>query len=220
MAKIKKVLVIDIGGTNVKFLATGEKVRRRFSSGRTLTPERFVAEVKRRTADWKYDVVSLGYPGRVRAGRIVSEPVNLGTGWVGFDFKAAFRRPVKLMNDAAMQALGSYRGGLMLFIGLGTGLGSALDANGVMIPMELGRLAYGRSTYDDYLGLRGMKRLGKKKWKRHVVNIVQRFTAAVNPDDVVLGGGQVKELGRLPKGCRAGDNAHAFTGGFRLWEDA
>jgi len=216
---VKKVLVIDIGGTNVKFLATGHNSARGFPSGPNLTPREFVRVIKRRTADWEYDRVSIGYPGVVRNNRVVLEPKNLGRGWVGFDFKTAFSRPVKVINDAAMQALGSYQRGLMLFVGLGTGLGSALIADGVMIPMELGHLAYKRGTYERYIGRRGVRSLGKKRWRRHVINVVKRFMAAVHPDDVVLGGGRAKKLGKLPKGCRLGDNAKAFTGGFRLWED-
>jgi len=217
---VKKVLVIDIGGTNIKFMATGHNSARRFPSGPSLTPREFVREIKRRTADWDYDRVSIGYPGVVRNNRVVLEPNNLGRGWVGFDFKSAFSRPVKVINDAAMQALGSYDRGLMLFVGLGTGLGSAIIADGVMVPMELGHLAYRRGTYEGYIGLRGVKWLGKKKWRRHVINVVKRFVTAVRPDEVVVGGGHAKELGKLPKGCRLGDNANAFKGGFRLWEDA
>jgi polyphosphate glucokinase len=217
---VKKVLVIDIGGTNVKFVATGHDIARRFSSGPKLTPRRFVREIKRLTADWAYDRVSIGYPGVVRNNRVALEPNNLGRGWVGFDFGKAFSRPVKVVNDAAMQALGSYGRGLMLFVGLGTGLGSALIADGVMIPMELGHLAYKQGTYEGYIGQRGVKRLGKKRWRRHVIDVVKRFITAVHPDEVVLGGGRAKKVGTLPKGCRLGDNAHAFTGGLRLWDDA
>ena len=217
---MKKVLVIDIGGTNVKFLATGRKVARRFPSGPSLTPQRLVDEVKRHTADWKYDVVSIGYPGLVQQGRVVSEPRNLGVGWVEFDFQAAFRRPVKLINDAAMQALGSYRGGLMFFLGLGTGLGSALIADGVVVPMELGHLRYKQGTYEDYMGLRGLRLLGTATWRKHVAEVVGWLVTAIHPEEVVLGGGHAKQLGKLPEGCRAGDNAYAFLGGMRLWEDA
>lgn len=216
---MKQVLVIDIGGTNVKFFASGHEVARRFPSGSKLTPQRMVAEVQQRTADWKYDVVTIGYPGLVRHGRVVLEPRNLGAGWIEFDFEAAFKRPVKLINDAAMQALGSYRGGLMFFLGLGTGLGSALVMDGVVVPMELGHLYYKRGTYEDYMGLRGLKLLGKQRWRKHVSEVVERVVAAIHPDEVVLGGGHAKELGKLPEGCRAGDNAHAFLGGMRLWED-
>jgi polyphosphate glucokinase len=216
---VKKVLVIDIGGTNVKFLATGHTSARRFASNPKLTPKKMVAEVKRHTADWKYDVISIGYPGVVRHGRVVLEPKNLGRGWVGFDFKAAFGRPVRLMNDAAMQALGSYRGGLMLFVGLGTGVGSALIANGAVIPMELGHLSYKQRTCEDYVGLRGLKWLGKARWRKHVAIIVKRLIAAIHPDDVVLGGGHANELGRASEICRTGSNANAFVGGVRLWQN-
>lgn len=212
------ILVVDIGGTGVKVLATGQSERRRFPSGPTMTPEQMVAGVKDIAADWEYDVVSIGYPGLIRKGQIVSEPHNLAPGWVGFDFQAAFGCPVKVMNDAAMQALGSFQGGLMLFLGLGTGLGSALIADGAVWPMELAHLAYRKGTLEDYLGLRGLKRLGKKKWNRHVAFVVDRLIAALHPDDVVLGGGEAKKLMTLPPGCRAGENANAFLGGFRMWE--
>jgi polyphosphate glucokinase len=215
-----KVLVIDIGGTNVKFLATGHKTARRFPSGSKLTPRHMVAGVKQLAADWKYDAVTIGYPGVIKRGRVVKEPQNLGPGWVGCNFKAAFGRPVKLINDAAMQALGSYRGGLMLFLGLGTGLGSAVITDGVVVPLELGHLSYKHGTYEEYLGLCGMKRLGKQRWRKHVADVARRFIAALNPDDVVLGGGCAKHLKELPKGCRLGDNAHALLGGVRLWNDA
>jgi polyphosphate glucokinase len=151
-------------------------------------------------------------------GRVVAEPRNLAPGWIGFDFAAAFGRPVKLINDAAMQALGSYEEGVLLFIGLGTGLGSALVAEGVVVPMELGHLSYRKGTYEDYVGQRGLKRLGRKKWQQHVAYGVERLSAALHPDDIVLGGGNVKRLPQLPPGCRKGDNANAFLGGFRLWE--
>jgi predicted NBD/HSP70 family sugar kinase len=212
--------VIDIGGTNVKFVATGHTTARRFASGRKLTPEEMVAQVKRHTADWKYNVISIGYPGVVRHGRMVSEPKNLGSGWVQFDFKAAFGRPVKVINDAAMQALGSYRGGLMLFVGLGTGLGSAVIADGTVMPMELGHLSYKKRTYEDYLGHRGLKWLGKARWRKHVAQILKRLMAVFHPEDVVIGGGHAKKLGRLPKTCRTGTNANAFAGGMRLWKNS
>ena len=216
-----KVLVVDVGGTSVKVLATGQETPRKFPSGLRLTPQRMVSGVKKLAGEWKYDVVSVGYPGVALRGRPVMEPHNLGRGWVSFDFEAAFKRPVKVVNDAAMQALGSYRGGKMLFLGLGTGLGSTLIVDGIVEPMELGHLPYKKKgTYEDYVGRRGLKRLGKKKWRRHVVEVVERLTAALGPDDVVLGGGNVKKLKELPPGCRAGDNANAFLGGFRLWEKA
>jgi predicted NBD/HSP70 family sugar kinase len=213
-----KVLVIDIGGTYVKLLATGQKKRRRFESGPKMTPRRMVAGVKQLAADWEYDVVSIGYPGIVVKGRIAKEPHNLAPGWRRFNFQAAFKRPVKIINDAAMQALGSYRRGIMLFLGLGTGLGSALVAEGVIVPMELAHLSYKRGTYEDYLGVRGLKRLSLKKWGQHVDQCVTRMTSALYLDDVVLGGGNAKKLTKLPKRCRAGNNANAFLGGFRLWE--
>ncbi len=214
------VLVVDIGGTNVKILATGQETRRTFPSGPKLTAARMVPQVKELAGDWPYDVVSIGYPGPVLNGRPVAEPMNLAPGWVGFDYSIAFGRPVKLINDAAMQALGSYRGGKLLFLGLGTGLGTTLVVNGSVEPMELGHLPYKKATYEDYVGLRGLKRHGRKKWRRYVADVVQRLTAALLPDDVVLGGGNVKKLKELPEGCRAGSNANAFLGGFRLWEGA
>jgi polyphosphate glucokinase len=213
------VLVVDVGGTHVKVLATGRKEPRKFDSGPTLTARRMVSAVKRLAGDWKFDVVSIGYPGPVLRGRPVSEPHNLGKGWVGFDFAAAFGCPVKLVNDAAMQALGSYKGGKMLFLGLGTGLGSTLIADGIVEPMELAHLPYKKGTYEDYVGARGLKKRGKRKWRRHVADAVGRLIAALAPDDVVLGGGNVKKLKDLPPGCRLGDNANAFLGGFRLWEE-
>jgi predicted NBD/HSP70 family sugar kinase len=212
------VLAIDIGGTNIKILATGKKEPRRFPSGPKMTPAQMVSGVKELAKDWKFDVVSIGYPGRVVKGRIAAEPHNLGPGWVKFDFRAAFKRPVKIINDAAMQALGSYRGGTMLFLGLGTGLGSALVAEGVVVPMELAHLSHKRGTYEDYLGARGIERLGKKKWRKVVITCVERLIPALQVDDVVLGGCNAKKLNKLPSGCRAGVNTYAFLGGFRLWE--
>lgn len=213
-----KVLTIDIGGTNVKMLATGQSASTRFPSGPTLTPQIMVDGVKRASANWGYDVISIGYPGPVKRGRPSQEPHNLAPGWVGFDFEAAFGRPTKILNDAAMQALGSYQGGRMLFLGLGTGLGSAMIVDGILQPMELGHLPYKRGTYEDYLGVRGLKRFGKKKWRRYVEDVVTRLIAALGPEDVVLGGGNVKKLKELPQGCRTGNNGNAFIGGFRLWE--
>lgn len=214
-----KVLVIDIGGTHVKILATGQQEPRRFTSGPTMTPRRMTATVKKLSRDWQYDAVSVGYPGPVLHGRIVAEPHNLGPGWVGFDFKTAFGCPVKLVNDAAMQAIGSYEGtGKTLFLGLGTGLGSTLIDGGIVEPMELGHLPYRKGTFEDYVGARGLAKHGKKKWRNYVSDVVDRLTAALEPDEVVLGGGDEKLLKKLPKGCRAGDNANAFKGGFRLWK--
>ena len=213
-----RVLVVDIGGTHVKLLATGEKTPREFSSGPTLTAEEMVAGVKTVAADWKYDAVSIGYPGPVLDGRPVVEPHNLGGGWVGFDYRAAFGCRVKLVNDAAMQALGNYKGGKMLFLGLGTGLGTTLIVEGIVEPMELGHLPYRDGTFEQYVGLRGFQKNGLVQWRRDVEDVVGRLIAAIEPEDVVLGGGNVHQLETLPPGCRAGDNAAAFLGGFRLWE--
>jgi polyphosphate glucokinase len=211
------VLVVDVGGTHVKILASGQKESREFPSGPTLTARQMVAGVQKLARGWKYDVVAIGYPGPVLRGRPVLDPHNLGKGWVGFDFEGAFKRPVKVVNDAAMQALGSYKGGKMLFLGLGTGLGSTMIVDGIVEPMELGHLPYKLHTFEDYVGTRGFARLGKTKWRQHVADVVKRLIAALEPDDVVLGGGNVKKLKKLPPGCRAGDNANAFWGGFRLW---
>jgi polyphosphate glucokinase len=215
-----RVLSVDVGGTNVKVLANGQTEPRKFPSGARMSPKQMVAGVKQIVKDWSYDVVSIGYPGPVRQGRPIAEPHNLGRGWVGFNFKAAFRCPVKIINDAAMQALGSYQGGTLLFLGLGTGLGSALVVEGTVVPMELGHLSYKLGTYEDHVGIRGLKRLGKKQWSRHVAFGVARLIEALYPDDVVLGGGNAKKLIKLPTGCRRGDNANAFLGGFRLWDEA
>ena len=214
-----KVLAIDIGGTNVKILASGQKEPRKFPSGPHLTPREMVAGVKKLARGWKFDAVSMGYPGMVIHNHPVAEPRNLGRGWIGFDYRAAFGKPVKIVNDAAMQALGSYKGGKMLFLGLGTGLGSTVIADGIVEPMELAHLPYRKGTYEDYVGLRGLKKRGKKKWRGHVEKVVAQLTAALEPDDIVLGGGNVKKLKELPSGCRQGNNANAFLGGFRLWED-
>jgi polyphosphate glucokinase len=214
------VLVIDVGGTNVKVLASGYDEPRKIPSGPTMSPEHMVAAVKKLAADWKYDVVSIGYPGLVLRGQPALEPYNLAPGWIGFDFDKAFECPVRLMNDAAMQALGSYQGGVLLFLGLGTGLGAALVAQGVVVPLELAHVSYKKRTYEDYVGLRGLQRLGKKKWQRQVATVVDRLVTILHPDDVVLGGGNAKKLKQLPPGCRAGANGNAFLGGFRLWENA
>jgi polyphosphate glucokinase len=213
------VLTIDIGGTNVKILASGEKEPRKFPSGPTMTPRMMVAGVKKLAADWKFEAVSIGYPGVVLHNRIVTDPHNLAKGWTTFDFQRAFKCPIKLINDAAMQALGSYRGGKLLFLGLGTGLGTTMIVDGVVEPMELGHLPYKKATYEDYIGLRGLEKHGRKKWRKHVADVVEQLTAALEPDDIVLGGGNAKQLKTLPKGCREGDNANAFIGGFRLWNE-
>ena len=213
------VLTVDVGGSHVKILATGQDEARRFASGPSLTAHAMVSRVKKLARGWKYDAVSIGYPGPVLHGRPVTDPKNLGAGWVGFDFRGSFGRPVKIMNDAAMQALGSYKGGKMLFLGLGTGLGTALIVDGIVEPLELARLPYRKGTYEDYVGRQGLETRGKKKWRKHVADVVSRLIAALEPDDVVIGGGNAKKLKELPAGCRAGDNANAFLGGFRLWEE-
>lgn len=212
------ILVIDIGGTNVKVLATGQETPRKFPSGPELTPQQMVAGVQAATTDWEYEVVSIGFPGPVLCGQPMTEPVNLGRGWMGFDFAAAFGRPVKVINDAAMQALGSHRGGKMLFLGLGTGIGAAVIQDGTLEPLEIGRFHYKKRTLEDYVGDRGRKRLGRKKWQRQVEEMVAKMIAALKPTDVVLGGGNAKKLKPLPPGTRLGDNAFAFLGGFRLWD--
>ncbi|RPA69071.1 ROK family protein [Cyclobacteriaceae bacterium YHN15] len=214
-----KLLVIDIGGTNVKVKANNLDERRKIPSGDFMTPERMVSEVIENTKDWEYEAISIGYPGIIKKGKIMTEPKNLGDGWVGFDFDAAFGKPVRIINDAAMQALGSYREGVLLFLGLGTGMGSALVVEGKILPMELAHLSYRKGTFEDYLGLRGLERLGQEKWQRHVWAVVARFKAAFLPDDVVLGGGNSKLLTEIPANCRLGNNHMAIDGGFRLWEE-
>ena len=215
-----RILVVDIGGSHVKALATGRRIPVRLPSGPRLTPTAMVRTVKEATAGWSYDVVSVGFPGPVLHDRPLAEPHHLGEGWLGFDFAKAFAKPVKVVNDAAMQALGSYQGGRMLFVGLGTGLGSALIVDGILEPMELGHLPYRKErTYEDYLGERGLKRLGLKKWRKHVLAVVARLKAAFEVEDVVVGGGNAKLIEKWPPGVRAGANARAFRGGYRLWQD-
>jgi polyphosphate glucokinase len=219
MTKPPDILVVDIGGTNVKAMASGSRKEVKIPSGPEMTPALMVAALKTATATWEYEVVSMGYPGPVVHGRPFAEPHNLGPGWVGFDFSRALGCPVKILNDAAMQALGSYRKGRMLFLGLGTGLGSALVVDGVLEPMELAHLPYrkGRS-YEDYVGRAGLDRMGRKKWRRHVEKVIGLLQTAVQADEVVLGGGNAHHLKELPAGCRMGDNKNAFLGGFRLWD--
>jgi predicted NBD/HSP70 family sugar kinase len=213
------VLVIDVGGTNVKLAVSGRSENRKVPSGPELTPQLMVEHVKEVIADWDYDAVSVGFPAPVLRGVIQAEPVNLAPGWLGFNFESALGKPVKIINDAAMQALGSYEGGRMLFMGLGTGLGTALVLDNVVAPLELAHLPYRKKrTYEDYLGERGMKRLGRKKWQPFVEDVAARFKAAFVVDYIVLGGGNSKKLLRFPPNCRAGDNRNAFIGGFRLWE--
>jgi predicted NBD/HSP70 family sugar kinase len=215
-----KILVVDVGGTNVKVLATGRRKPVKIPSGRTMTPSRMVREVLAATADWDYDVVSIGFPGPVAKGRPALEPWNLGKGWVRFDFAKAFGCPVRIINDAAMQALGSYEGGSMLFLGLGTGLGSAMICDGTLIALELAHLPYSHGkTYEEYLGETGYRRLGKVAWRRHVEKVAALFTAALRVDYIVFGGGNSKHLKTLPPNARLGTNANAFKGGFRLWRD-
>jgi polyphosphate glucokinase len=213
----RRVLVVDVGGSSVKILASCQSQRRSFPSGPTLTPKRMVEGVKKLAADWTYEVVSIGYPGAVLNHRPTSEPPNLGRGWVGFDFARAFGCPVKVLNDAAMQALGSYQGGKMLFLGLGTGLGTAMIIDGIVAPMELSHLPYRKGTYEDYVGRAGLERNGRKKWRGCVADVAVRLIAALQPDDTVIGGGNVTKLKELPPNCRRGQNANAFRGGFRLW---
>ncbi|HMF12437.1 MAG TPA: ROK family protein [Gemmataceae bacterium] len=216
----KRILVVDVGGTHVKLLATGARKPRKLPSGPALTPLQMVAGVREVISDWKFDAVSIGYPGPVRDGMPLREPVNLGSGWVGFDFEAEFGCPVRMLNDAAMQAVGSYDGGRMLFLGLGTGLGSALVFEKVVAPLELAHLPYRKGrTFEEYLGRAALERFGRKKWQRHVEKVVEIFRDAFVIDQIVLGGGNVKKLERVPIGTRLGDNSHAFTGGFRMWED-
>lgn len=217
----RRVLTVDVGGTHVKFEVSGNSERREFESGPKLSASSMVATVKKMTEDWRYDAVSLGYPGVVLRDHVIAEPRNLGRGWRNFDFAKAFGRPVKIVNDAVMQALGSYQGGRMLFLGLGTGLGTAMILDGVMVPMELAHLPYRRGkTFEQYVGAAGLKRLGKTKWRKHVIDVVGRLTAALEPEYVVLGGGNAKKLGKkLPPQVRLGCNDSAFDGGYRLWSD-
>ena len=214
-----KILVIDVGGNNIKLLVSGQKTSCKVPSGPTLSAARMAAAVKKAMAGTRYDAVTIGFPGPVKDGRPAAEPVNLGRGWVRFDYARAFGKPVRVVNDAVMQALGSYRGGRMLFLGLGTGLGAALVIEGILQPLEIAHLPYrSGKTYEDFLGKRGLDRVGKKTWRRLVSEIVPRLREAFQVDEVVLGGGNVKQLKTLPPGCRLGTNANAFTGGFRLWE--
>jgi polyphosphate glucokinase len=215
----RTVLTVDVGGSHVKArLSTGEAGHRRFVSGAELDPREMVAGVVELTHDWMYDAVSIGIPAPIHTNRVVTEPVNLGTGWVGFDFQEAFGKPTKVINDAAMQALGSYDGGKMLFLGLGTGLGSALVVEHVVVPMELGHLPFRRATFEDYVGQRGRDRLGKRKWREAVGETIERLSAAVEADYIVLGGGNAKKVTDLPANVRLGANDNAFVGGFRLWD--
>ena len=210
--------MVDVGGTHVKVFARDHRHPIKIPSGPRMTAKRMVSLVQDAVSDWPYDAVSIGYPGAVLRGRPVSEPRNLGSGWVGFNFRRAFGHPVKVINDAAMQAWGSYKGGRMLFLGLGTGLGTALIIAGLLEPLELAHLPYRKGrTYEEYVGKSGLERLGKRKWRRRVADVVSRLRAALEVEDVVVGGGNAKLLGRLPRGVRRVDNANAFAGGIRLW---
>jgi polyphosphate glucokinase len=212
------VLAVDVGGSHVKALTSNRKERRRFVSGPSLTAAEMVEGTLKVVDGWRWSAVTVGIPAPVRGGKVVSEPVNLGDGWVGFDYEAAFGKPTQVVNDAVMQAVGSYQGGRMLFLGLGTGLGSAMISDGVIEPLELGHLPFRKKTFEDYVGERGLKKLGKKKWAKAVFDAVARLSAAMEPDEIVLGGGGVDELEELPDGCRRGENENAFLGGFRLWD--
>jgi polyphosphate glucokinase len=216
----KSVLAIDIGGSHVKTRISGSREIRQFESGPTLTPRQLISRVIKLTQDLRFDVVSIGYPGVVVHGKIVVEPFNLGAGWVGFDFSKALGRPTRILNDAAMQAIGSYEGGRMLFLGLGTGLGTALIVDGTVAPMELAHLPYkSNRSFEDVVGERGRRRLGLKKWRRMVSEVVEQLRTALEADYVVIGGGNARRLKKLPKCARLGDNEFAFLGGFRIWRD-
>jgi predicted NBD/HSP70 family sugar kinase len=220
MSKHRKILVVDVGGTHVKFVVAGGDPEREFESGPDLTPRRMTKQLLAMTHDWRFDVVTIGYPGVVLHGKIVREPFNLGRGWVGFDFRAALKRPVKIVNDAAMQALGCYEGGRMLFLGLGTGMGSAMIVDGIIAPMELAHLHCGpHKTYEDVLGESAREHVGNHRWRKRVNDIVQSLQRALLPDYVVLGGGNARHLKKLPPNVRRGDNSYAFAGGARLWDD-
>ena len=214
-----KILVVDIGGSNIKLSLSGSRRRIKIPSGPTMTPARMMAALRAETAGWRYAAVSIGFPGPVRAGRPAAEPKNLGRGWVRFDYARAFGKPVRLVNDAAMQALGTYRGGRMLFLGLGTGLGSAIVHEGTLEPLELAHLPYRQgASYEDFLGTRGLKRMGRRRWTAHVHRVVAMLRQALQADFVTLGGGNAKKLARAPRGVRLANNAHAVVGGIRLWE--
>jgi polyphosphate glucokinase len=215
---VRAVLAVDVGGTHVKCLASGESAERVADSGPELTAAQMVEAVQELAAGWSFEVVSVGVPSPVHGGRVVAEPVNLGAGWTGFDYEAAFGKPTKVVNDAAMQAIGSYEGGKMLFLGLGTGLGSTLIVGGVVEPMELGHLPYRDKTFEDYVAVSALERNGRERWRVDVLDVIATLTAALEPEYVVLGGGNAPEVGELPPHVRLGDNANAFTGGFRLWD--
>ena len=212
------VLAVDVGGSHAKLLTSAETEPRRFDSGRGFTPRALLDGVQSSGAGWTWDVVSLGLPTPIHGGKVIAEPVNLGAGWVGFDYEGAFGKPTKIVNDAAMQAIGSYEGGRMLFLGLGTGLGSTVIADGMVEPLELGHLPYRKSTFEEYVSDQARARRGKEKWERAVFDVVARLSAAIEPDYVVIGGGGVEHLAELPPNARRGSNENAFVGGFRLWD--
>jgi len=214
------VLAVDVGGSHVKVLVEGERTERRATSGPRMTAKQMVAAVQGLAAGWSWDRVSVGIPSPVHMGRVVSDPINLGKGWVAFDYSDAFGVPTKVVNDAAMQALGSYESGTMLFLGFGTGLGSALVTSGIVQPMELGHLPYRKATFEDYVGEAALARVGKKRWRKRVTDVVATLAAALEPDYIVLGGGNAAKLDELPTNSRLGDNDNAFIGGFRLWDPA
>ncbi|EAZ82680.1 ROK family protein [Algoriphagus machipongonensis] len=214
-----KILVVDIGGSNIKILATGQPERIKIPSGSTFSPEEMLPMIKKHASDWKYDVVSIGFPGVVKNNKILTEPINLGVGWETFDFEKAFGCPVKIINDAAMQALGGYEYKKMLFLGFGTGLGTAMVINKTIVPLEAGHLPYRKKTFEKYVGKSYLQRKGAKKWEKHVKRCIKKFSHVFQPDDILLGGGNSKLLSYVPEGCRLGTNQNAFKGGFRLWED-
>lgn len=217
--KKKKILVIDIGGSNVKILATGAEERIKIPSGADFKPEEMVELVKENASQWEYDMITMGFPGMVKENRIVSEPVNLGEGWNKFDFHAAFNCPIKIINDAAMQALGGYEGKKLLFLGLGTGLGTAMVIHNVIVPLEGGHLPFKKKTFEEYVGKEYLTKSGSKRWEKNVLKTVEIFRATFQPDDILLGGGNSKLLSQIPEGCRLGTNQNAFKGGFKFWEE-
>ena len=215
----KKILVIDIGGSNVKILATGAEERIKIPSGSDFSPGQMVDLVKENASEWEYDMITMGFPGVVKNNRIISEPVNLGTGWSEFDFHSAFNMPLKIINDAAMQALGGYEGKKLLFLGLGTGLGTAMVIHNTIVPMEGGHLPFKKNTFEEYVGKEYLAKSGSKRWEKHVNKVIEYFRAAFQPEDILLGGGNSKLLSQLPEGCRLGTNQNAFKGGFKFWEE-
>jgi len=217
--KAKKILVIDIGGSNVKLMISSRAKRRKFPSGPRLTPRQFIAKTKAAVADWKFDAIALGFPAPVKNGRIAAEPKNLGKGWRRFDFRKAFGKPVRVMNDAAMQALGSYHGGRMLFLGFGTGLGSALLWDRTVLCLELGDLAYIDGTLEEWLSDDGMEAIGGEAWQEEALRVVPALKQSFIADYVVLGGGNAKCIEKLPRGVELGHNRNAYTGGVRLWQN-